>query len=64
MSRVNVPHFYVFKVCQYETLNKDMTFEIGQFGNATFGQYNNETKSISLKYYGVPQSGSTRLMQL
>ncbi|XP_028395028.1 uncharacterized protein LOC114519147 [Dendronephthya gigantea] len=47
-------------VCQFSEGNKNETFEIGRFGNATFGQYEEETKSITLVYYGTHQEGATR----
>ncbi|XP_028392743.1 uncharacterized protein LOC114517267 [Dendronephthya gigantea] len=51
-------------VCQYTHANKNETFEIGKFGNATFGQYDNETKSITLIYYGTYQENSTRSINI
>ena len=48
-------------VCQY--LNKE-AFDVGHFGNVTFGQYDNETKSIMLQYYGILQGNVIRSINI
>ncbi|XP_046846245.1 uncharacterized protein LOC124439981 [Xenia sp. Carnegie-2017] len=47
-------------VCQYSKSNTSLTFEIGKFGTAKFGKYDNESKSIDVKYHGVKQGNSIR----
>ena len=51
-------------VCQYLDSNKNETFEVGKFGNVTFGQYDNETKSITLQYYGILQEKEVRSINI